>query len=70
MIKCITAPCKGCEKRVVGCHAGCPDYISFTEKIKMVKEKERNDKLYSGYISIAIYNMRKHKELKEYRRHK
>lgn len=30
------SPCKNCEKRAVGCHSSCEDYISF---------KERNDAL-------------------------
>lgn len=25
-------PCKDCDRRQVGCHSTCPDYISFRKK--------------------------------------
>ena len=31
-------PCKDCDKRYVGCHSTCEDYISFAKK-----KKKEND---------------------------
>ena len=33
------SPCKDCEKRTVGCHSTCEDYISFAD----AKRKENNE---------------------------
>ena len=32
-------PCKDCERRELGCHANCQDYISFTEALREEKGK-------------------------------
>ena len=32
------APCKGCEKRVLGCHSTCPDYLEFKAKCEKVRQ--------------------------------
>ena len=37
--------CKGCEKRVVGCHAQCEDYKEFQKDLEERKQKIRNGKL-------------------------
>lgn len=42
--------CKGCEKREVGCHAKCSDYLSFREQLDKIKE-EKYDWYASNYIS-------------------
>lgn len=40
-------PCRGCEKRVVGCHSGCEDYAHYRLVLKRnrnfvnIKRKER-----------------------------
>lgn len=36
-------PCRGCEKRQVGCHGGCPDYKAFKEKLETVNTLRRQD---------------------------
>ena len=32
--------CKGCEKREVGCHGKCADYISFRKELDAINEKK------------------------------
>lgn len=48
----LIAPCKGCDKREVGCHAVCKEYIAFRKakdklnaelKKKAMQEQEQND---------------------------
>lgn len=48
----LIAPCKGCDKREVGCHAACEEYIAFRKakdklnaelKKKAMQEQEQND---------------------------
>ena len=37
--------CKGCDKRYVGCHAKCENYIKFRKELTKRKEKERKNRL-------------------------
>ena len=39
----INAPCKGCEKRYVGCHSKCPDYLAFKKAHDALLEKMRKE---------------------------
>ena len=34
----IESPCKGCDKRFVGCHASCESYKNFREELKKQKD--------------------------------
>ena len=36
------APCKGCTRRVLGCHGDCTDYLAF--KASNERTKENRDK--------------------------
>lgn len=35
-------PCQGCDKRHLGCHGTCNDYISTVKKIEELKKKGKN----------------------------
>ena len=35
----MTAPCKDCAERFVGCHASCPRYAEFREGCDAVRKK-------------------------------
>jgi len=38
----MTAPCKGCPYRAVGCHAKCGDYANFkTERAKLNERRKK-----------------------------
>lgn len=36
-------PCKGCEKRYVGCHAKCEDYKAYRVPFDEMQEKRRRE---------------------------
>lgn len=40
------SPCKDCERRKIGCHGSCPDYISYKEELDkanaILDEEHRN----------------------------
>lgn len=38
--------CKGCTKRVIGCHATCPDYQEYDAKRKAMLAEKAKDSLY------------------------
>ncbi len=40
----IPAPCKDCEKRKIGCHSSCDDYLKFREWLDDVKKAEKLDR--------------------------
>lgn len=46
------APCKGCEKRHVGCHSVCKDYLTW----KRVYAKAKNDAINRASIDYASYS--------------
>lgn len=46
-----TAPCKGCEKRQVGCHATCEDYLEFhAERVKICAEQQKQKKKTNAFM--------------------
>ena len=45
-------PCKDCESRCVGCHAVCPVYRAYREKVD-AERAERNAMLAARYYSEA-----------------
>ena len=44
-----TAPCKGCKRRHVLCHDGCPDYAEFRKRVEEIRAKEREAKTLEEY---------------------
>ena len=47
------APCMGCERRAVGCHSGCADYLDYKARLRNAK-REANE-IYGGEISAEVY---------------
>lgn len=41
----INCKCKGCEKRRVGCHDKCEDYISLKKESSVEKKKMQDDNI-------------------------
>lgn len=37
-------PCKGCEKRKIGCHTNCPDYGAWAAEAVRRREAQARDK--------------------------
>ena len=49
------APCKGCEDRVVGCHATCDRYKAYHEKnMERIKAKEKQRVINSNLLSPTV----------------
>lgn len=52
------APCKDCEDREVGCHAGCEKYLAYK------KEREKLNKINAKTEIFLSYKKEKHLRLK------
>lgn len=37
------APCKGCDRRELGCHSRCADYLAFREKRDEMLQKRAEE---------------------------
>ena len=46
----LKAPCRGCDKRQVGCHSTCEDYISYEKKNTARRDAIRNRQLISDTL--------------------
>lgn len=46
----LIAPCKGCEKRVPGCHDGCEGYLEFRRQNEIKRRYE------AEYMSHSVYD--------------
>ena len=64
-MKLINQVCHNCTKRHPHCHSRCEDYIRAKEETEKVKQKKREDDLYSGYIS----DLARRRELERKRNH-
>lgn len=53
--------CIDCNKRLVGCHDNCEDYLEY-KKISEKARRERNEEFeYKDYISNRLWRERKYK---------
>ncbi len=55
----MNGPCLNCNKRHLGCHSTCEDYISFRKERDKYNEKVRNDKYISKMVSDINYERSK-----------
>lgn len=44
----MNVPCYGCERREIGCHSSCDDYMDFTVEKERKKEAEYQANLANG----------------------
>lgn len=55
----LSAPCKGCGDRVLGCHSTCDKYKQFAEErkeyVRRVKACRRKDREYMEARQASIY---------------
>ena len=51
--------CKNCEKRVLGCHSTCEEYLAYKKSVGEVKEKRREARQYHIYMSERFKQMQK-----------
>ena len=50
----IRPPCKDCLKRHIGCHAVCPDYLTF-QRANEARKKKHYDELEKDNLIIKRY---------------
>ena len=57
------SPCTKCEKRHVGCHSDCPDFIEWEKKRSKLKElndaARKREHMLNDYFLSAKDNMQK-----------
>ena len=46
--------CKGCPKRVLGCHSSCPDYKFIKAELEREKESRKHEKAFIAYMSDSM----------------
>ena len=51
--------CRYCDRRYVGCHANCPDYLRDKKRLDEVRAKQRSYNDYIWYCVSAIRNMKR-----------
>lgn len=44
------APCKTCERRIIGCHAECTEYLAYAEHRRKEQKALRDDKLVTSTL--------------------
>ena len=42
-------PCKGCDKREVGCHGKCTDFKTYQDELQIIREKVEKDRHIKTY---------------------
>ena len=52
----LKAPCRGCDKRQVGCHSTCEDYITYEKKNAARRDAIRNRASIADTIYYANVN--------------
>lgn len=54
-----TAPCKDCTEKYEGCHGKCEAFLKYKADIEAIKEKQRKDNLFKGYLKDKFSKIRK-----------
>ena len=64
-MKRIYSPCFKCEKRVIGCHGTCEDYIKYQEEIRITADVFSNFATDEKIDKVLIGNMERRKRQRE-----
>ena len=51
-------PCKGCEKREIGCHGSCREYGEYKKEHREIKEKQLKEKMLYSLVEGRKINRR------------
>ena len=46
------APCRECEKRSIGCHGTCSEYLEFKKNIDEARERKRSHMVNTYYGGV------------------
>lgn len=65
----IKAPCKDCEKRYVGCHSSCEEYLAFKKDQREYNEKVLNARNKGRQVNTVLFKNAE-KAMKRYGRQK
>ena len=63
MKKTTKSPCKNCDKRQVGCHSSCEEYIAFKKYLDEVKKANAPKRLQNDIFSMAREQRRKYEKI-------
>ena len=66
-MKKIYSPCFKCERRIVGCHGNCEDYIEYKKKIKVSEDAFSKLILDEIIDNVLIGNLERGKRKRERR---
>lgn len=61
----MTAPCKGCESRVVGCHGGCEKYIVYKAEMEKAAQRRAEEKIALDEKLRVVYKILKSSKWKK-----
>lgn len=50
----MTAPCKNCKDRYLGCHDHCDKYKAFKEEIKKLRNSDSKEYEIRDYVRKAV----------------
>lgn len=48
-------PCKNCDRRTVGCHAECREYLEYQKENERIKKNRSNDAINRSATFRASY---------------
>lgn len=52
--------CMNCNKRSVGCHSDCPEYLEYKKQCEKRKQLKLSDSNYNAYMnSVMLNNIKK-----------
>ena len=55
----MSAPCKNCPDREIGCHSRCNKYLEFRKKRDEALDKKRKEADVAGAVADGFYRMTK-----------
>ena len=63
----IKVPCKNCERRELGCHDNCPDYLTYRAELDEVNRQKREQnaleqRVTSYQVEKILDNRKKYKK--------
>lgn len=55
----MSAPCKHCENRYIGCHSKCEKYIQYKKEMAEVDKKRKFDSDYADFVKTNTLKRKK-----------
>lgn len=48
-----SSPCLGCQKKFIGCHSNCLEYIDFRQKLDVDNDERKRRKKLDGLVKYS-----------------